>query len=91
MQNIDDILRTAMMTGFIIMAVHLSTAQEARPDMVFVQGGKFKMGSVLGGADEQPVHEVTVARLSVSAGSMIIPASVSLTGKVQTQPSGTGT
>ena len=26
--------------------------------MVFVQGGKFKMGSIFGGADEQPVHEV---------------------------------
>lgn len=28
--------------------------------MVFVQGGKFKMGSVMGGSDEQPVHEVVL-------------------------------
>ena len=33
-------------------------AQEASPEMVFVQGGKFKMGSNLGVKDEQPVHEV---------------------------------
>ncbi|MEI7501535.1 MAG: SUMF1/EgtB/PvdO family nonheme iron enzyme [Bacteroidota bacterium] len=33
-------------------------AQYPDPDMVFVQGGKFSMGSKLGGKDEQPVHEV---------------------------------
>jgi formylglycine-generating enzyme required for sulfatase activity len=31
-----------------------------RPEVVFVGGGKFKMGSKLGAADEQPVHEVTL-------------------------------
>lgn len=35
-------------------------AQEAIPDMVFVQGGKFSMGSKLGGRDEQPVHDVVL-------------------------------
>ncbi|MEI6456252.1 MAG: SUMF1/EgtB/PvdO family nonheme iron enzyme [bacterium] len=28
------------------------------PEMIFVQGGKFHMGSILGGEDEKPVHEV---------------------------------
>jgi len=28
--------------------------------MVFVQGGKFKMGSSMGGSDEKPVHEVVL-------------------------------
>ena len=28
--------------------------------MIFVQGGKFKMGSTLGGNDERPVHEVVL-------------------------------
>jgi formylglycine-generating enzyme required for sulfatase activity len=28
--------------------------------MVFVKGGKFKMGTVTGGADDQPVHEVVL-------------------------------
>jgi len=35
-------------------------AQEMHPEMVFVRGGKFKMGSNLGAKDEQPVHEVLV-------------------------------
>ena len=33
-------------------------AQDPDPDMIFVQGGKFKMGSNLGVKDEQPVHDV---------------------------------
>ncbi len=36
------------------------TAQEMVPDMVFVPGGKFRMGSMMGGADERPVHEVVL-------------------------------
>lgn len=36
-------------------------AQESNPDMIFVKGGTFKMGSVLGGTDEQPVHVVTLS------------------------------
>lgn len=35
-------------------------AQDIAPEMVFVKGGSFKMGSVLGGEDERPVHEVLV-------------------------------
>jgi formylglycine-generating enzyme required for sulfatase activity len=33
---------------------------EVRPDMVFVPGGKFKMGCNIGGSDESPVHEVVL-------------------------------
>ena len=33
-------------------------AQELTPEMVFVKGGIFKMGSTMGAKDEQPVHEV---------------------------------
>ncbi|MCX6252366.1 MAG: SUMF1/EgtB/PvdO family nonheme iron enzyme [Bacteroidetes bacterium] len=28
------------------------------PEMVYIRGGKFKMGSDLGVKDEQPVHDV---------------------------------
>ena len=37
-----------------------ATAQDIPVEMVFVQGGTFKMGSNFGVVDEQPVHEVTV-------------------------------
>lgn len=35
-----------------------TSGQEPNPEMVFVKGGKFKMGSNLGVKDEQPVHTV---------------------------------
>ena len=35
-------------------------AQDPGCDMVFVKGGKFSMGSKLGGKDEQPVHDVVL-------------------------------
>lgn len=38
-----------------------AAAQVFNPEMVFVQGGKFKMGYTLGGEDEKPIHEVTVS------------------------------
>jgi formylglycine-generating enzyme len=34
---------------------------QSLPEMVFVQGGKFRMGSNFGVADEKPVHEVVVS------------------------------
>jgi formylglycine-generating enzyme len=36
------------------------SAQDPSPEMVFVRGGKFRMGSTSGGKDEQPVHEVVL-------------------------------
>jgi formylglycine-generating enzyme len=43
-----------------VLTMCFASAQEPAPDMVFVQGGKFKMGSNYGGADELPVHEVVL-------------------------------
>jgi formylglycine-generating enzyme required for sulfatase activity len=46
-------------TILVIACISLFTmAQEPDPEMVFVKGGKFKMGSNLGVKDEQPVHDV---------------------------------
>ena len=38
----------------------IAGAQEFSPEMIFVKGGKFKMGSNIGVQDEQPVHEVVL-------------------------------
>jgi formylglycine-generating enzyme len=38
----------------------LLPAQNPNPEMVFIQGGKFKMGYNKGGEDERPVHEVVL-------------------------------
>ena len=38
----------------------------AMPDMVFVQGGTYQMGSNDGGSDEKPVHTVTVSSFNIS-------------------------
>ena len=35
------------------------------PEMVFVEGGTFQMGSELGDADEQPVHAVTLSSIYI--------------------------
>ena len=42
----------------LLLAFHLASAQEPGPEMVFVHGGKFKMGSNMGSVDELPIHEV---------------------------------
>lgn len=52
------ILKHAGITSLIICCTMLLSAQVTFPDMVFVQGGKFNMGSVIGGSDERPVHAV---------------------------------
>lgn len=49
-----------MIVCFQLLILYRSYAQGFNPDMVFVQGGSFKMGSVLGGADERPVHLVSL-------------------------------
>ena len=52
------ILKHAGITCLFVWCALLLGAQVTHPDMIFVQGGKFTMGSVIGGSDEQPVHEV---------------------------------
>jgi len=42
----------------LLFSVVFCTAQEVSPEMVFVKGGKFRMGSNRGGNDERPVHDV---------------------------------
>jgi sulfatase modifying factor 1 len=45
----------------VLLFVQFLSAQDLDYEMVFVNGGKFKMGSRLGGADELPVHDVVVS------------------------------
>lgn len=52
------VLKHAGITCIFFFCVHFISAQGTTPDMVFVHGGKFKMGSLFGGSDEQPVHQV---------------------------------
>lgn len=54
------ILNFFSISCLIFLSGQMILAQEINPDMVFVQGGKFKMGSAIGGEDERPVHEVEV-------------------------------
>ncbi|MCX6267929.1 MAG: SUMF1/EgtB/PvdO family nonheme iron enzyme [Bacteroidetes bacterium] len=44
----------------LLLPLHFLSAQDLNPDMVFVQGGKFRMGSNLGGKDERPIHDVVL-------------------------------
>lgn len=49
--------------GYILvflLTITSSVFSQVVPEMVFVQGGKFKMGSNIGSEDERPVHEVTL-------------------------------
>jgi formylglycine-generating enzyme required for sulfatase activity len=39
----------------------ISVVAQSLPEMVFVHGGKFRMGSNFGVADENPVHEVVLS------------------------------
>ena len=54
------ILRIQGILCICILSMDLVKAQDPGPEMVFVQGGKFKMGSSIGGEDERPVHEVVL-------------------------------
>jgi formylglycine-generating enzyme required for sulfatase activity len=60
MPDIPGILKHAGISCILLLSVPLLQSQATSPDMVFVQGGKFKMGSNLGGSDEQLVHEVVL-------------------------------
>ncbi len=42
----------------LLLTFIISGLSQLSPEMVFVRGGKFLMGSNLGGEDERPVHEV---------------------------------
>jgi formylglycine-generating enzyme len=44
----------------LVLSVNFSSAQAPDPEMVFIQGGTFKMGYNMGGEDEKPIHEVLV-------------------------------
>jgi len=53
--------------SFLLAAVWNSQAQTIpdKPEVVFVQGGTFQMGSNDGGIYEKPVHSVTVSDFSI--------------------------
>jgi formylglycine-generating enzyme required for sulfatase activity len=50
--------------GFIFK-IKANGRKEFEPEMVFVEGGTFQMGSNLGGSDEQPVHSVVLSSFSM--------------------------
>jgi formylglycine-generating enzyme required for sulfatase activity len=50
--------RLLIISCLLFLPIQDIFAQEPTPDMALVHGGKFKMGSNLGGEDERPVHEV---------------------------------
>jgi formylglycine-generating enzyme required for sulfatase activity len=51
-------LKKSGLTIIWLFSFVFCTAQEISPEMVFVRGGNFRMGSNRGGFDEKPVHEV---------------------------------
>jgi formylglycine-generating enzyme required for sulfatase activity len=53
-------LKYLVSSCLIFLCVQINHAQVINPDMVYVPGGKFKMGSTHGGSDEKPVHEVVL-------------------------------
>ncbi|MCX6248270.1 MAG: SUMF1/EgtB/PvdO family nonheme iron enzyme [Bacteroidetes bacterium] len=44
--------------SFLCLFMQMAGAQAIYPEMIFVQGGKFTMGSDMGVPDELPLHEV---------------------------------
>jgi formylglycine-generating enzyme required for sulfatase activity len=58
-------LKFAEISSLLFLLVQIAWAQVIVPDMVFVHGGKFKMGSTIGGSDEKPVHEVMLDDFSI--------------------------
>ncbi|OED36239.1 hypothetical protein AB833_26740 [Chromatiales bacterium (ex Bugula neritina AB1)] len=59
-------LRHATLPASWVLAELKATEQVALPEMVQITGGSFKMGSMTGDKDEQPVHSVTVASFDMS-------------------------
>ncbi|MCX6277389.1 MAG: SUMF1/EgtB/PvdO family nonheme iron enzyme [Bacteroidetes bacterium] len=55
------LLKISGISLIFFFSINYTVAQELNHEMVFVQGGKFKMGSLFGGSDEQPVHEVILS------------------------------
>jgi formylglycine-generating enzyme required for sulfatase activity len=53
-------LTSSWILVFLCAIENVLQAQEPAPEMIFVKGGEFKMGSVVGGADERPVHVVAL-------------------------------
>ena len=51
-------LKSTMTLLLLLLATPFISAQEQAIEMVFVQGGAFKMGFNLGAEDELPIHEV---------------------------------
>ncbi|MFH1527877.1 MAG: SUMF1/EgtB/PvdO family nonheme iron enzyme, partial [Bacteroidota bacterium] len=55
-----DIVLEPELTKQIAKLTNKQAAQNNLPQMVFVKGGTFPMGSNDGGSDEKPIHQVTV-------------------------------
>jgi sulfatase modifying factor 1 len=53
-----------LLTGFITVSAFGQTP--AKPQMVFVEGGSFTMGSYVGPDDEHPIHTVTIGSFNIS-------------------------
>ena len=53
-------MKTVKLLCSLVLFFNFAGAQVINPEMMFVQGGKFKMGSNLGGEDERPVHVVVL-------------------------------
>ncbi len=54
-------MKSIVTSGLFFISWLFLSAQGITPEMVFVKGGKFNMGSNLGGEDERPVHQVSVS------------------------------
>jgi len=57
--------RTELWGDGIRFRVKANGKKSFEPEMVFVEGGTFMMGSNSGDADEKPVHEVTLSSFSI--------------------------
>jgi formylglycine-generating enzyme required for sulfatase activity len=57
--------RTELWGDGIRFRVKASSKKSYEPEMVFVEGGTFLMGSSIGDADEQPIHKVTLSSFSI--------------------------
>lgn len=56
-----EFLKKSAVFLILILFGSIAFAQFQEPEMVFVKGGKFRMGSNRGGNNEQPVHEVILS------------------------------
>lgn len=59
-------LKTLLLTA-TLLAITITTTAQTYPEMILVEGGTFTMGDewMLGDADEQPTHEVTLKNYKI--------------------------